>query len=339
MRVKKLLKNTLKAHYGTLIGMFVLSAIITLFSDNFLSVGNIVNIMRQISINGILAVGTTFVILLGGVDLSISSTCAASSCLVVLLLNNGCPIPLSVLITLLFGVAVGLCNGFFIAYTTLPYFILTLSTQSVVRGIAYIFTKGYPLVSSNTAFNSFGNGDFKINIGNFLLRIPYSAFLMVLIFIIAGIVLSKTLFGRHIYATGGNIEAAIHSGIHVKRIQILTLVISGFLAALAGIVLASRMSTGQPTSAMGYEGDAIAAAVLGGISFSGGIGTIGCTVIGSFIMGILSNGMNMMHIDSFYQMVVRGLVILGAVYLDSVKNKIFARPFLLKLKRKPDVNN
>lgn len=323
-RKNRLLK-TLHAHYGTLLGLLVLCVIIALSSKNFLTIGNLVNVLRQISINGILAVGITFVILLGGVDLSISSTCAAGGCLVVMLLNYDWPIWLAVTVSLLFGVAVGLFNGICVAYTKLPYFILTLSTQSVVRGLAYIFTKGFPLVSSNPSFNTFGNGEFKLVLGSLTLPVPYSVILMVGIFVVSGVVLSRTRFGRHLYATGGNEEAAIHSGIKVKRIQIITFVISGFLASLAGIVLASKMNTGQPTAATGYEGEAIAAAVLGGISFSGGIGTIGCTVIGSIIIGVLGNGMNMMHIDSFYQMVVKGLVILGAVYFDSVKGDLFRK--------------
>lgn len=311
-------------HYGTLIGLLVLCIIVAVSNENFLTMGNFINILRQISTNGIMTVGIAFVIILGGVDLSISSTCAACGCLIVSLLNNDMQILPALLITLAFGLLIGLFNGLCIAYTKLPYFILTLSTQNAVRGIAYIFTNGRPLSNKNQAFNAFGNGDLHIPVGGgSTFPIPYSVLLMIAIFILAGIVLSRTRFGRHLYATGGNKEAATHSGINVRRVQIISMIISSLMATIAGIVLASKMNTGQPTAATGYECDAIAAAVLGGVGFAGGEGTVGNVVIGTIIMGVLSNGMNMMHIDSFYQLVVKGFVILGAVYFDSIKSDIF----------------
>ena len=187
-----------------------------------------------------------------------------------------------------------------------------------IRGLAYILTGGYPVSSKNDTFNIIGTG--RWTIGG--VQIPYSVAILAIAFIVFWIVLARTKFGRYMYATGGNKEAAVHSGINVRMVTIAVYVIAACLAALAGIILASRMRSGQPTIGVGYEGEAIAASVLGGVSFGGGVGTIGATVIGTFIMGVINNGLNMLKFEYFYQLIVKGLVILFAVYFDSIKDKI-----------------
>ncbi|WRS28805.1 ABC transporter permease [Oscillospiraceae bacterium MB08-C2-2] len=309
-----------RRHWGTISGLILLSAVVALFSENFLTMANITNVFRQVSINGIIAIGLTCVILLGGVDLTVGSTVASAGCLVVVLFESkGLPVWLAIVITLLVGAIIGCINGLFVAYTTLPFFIITLSMQNIVRGLAYLFTAGYPVVSNSEAFNKFGNGQFSWTIGNIQFDLPYPVILMVALFVAFGLMLSRSKFGRHMYATGGNKEAAIHSGINVKKIYIIVFTLSSILASISGIVLASRMYSGQPTVGTGYEGEAIAASVLGGVSFGGGYGSITCTVIGTLIMGVINNGMNMMKLDFFYQLIAKGVVTLGAVYLDSIK--------------------
>lgn len=329
-------KRWFATNYGTMLALLALCFIIFLVEPNFATEGNIVNILRQVSINGIIAIGLTMSLLIGGVDLSVGSTCAAAGCLVVKLFESpqaaagtagglGWPVWLAIIFTLFVAALIGLFNGIFVANTNLPFFVITLATQMTVRGIAYWFTGGYPILSNHEDFNLIGNGNIEIARGaGDPFKIPFPVIIMIVLFVLYGILLSRTRFGRHVYAIGGNREAAIHSGINVKRILTIIYVNNAVLAAIAGIILAARMLSGQPTVGVGYEGEAIAASVLGGVSFSGGFGTISSTIIGSLILGVINNGMNMVKLEFYFQYIAKGLIILFAVYFDSIKNTFLA---------------
>lgn len=298
---------------GILIGLVVLFLFLSVATDSFLSTKNMLQVLRQICINGLLAFGMTFVLIIGGIDLTVGSVVAISGVSVVIMLNSGVPLPVALVVALLLGAIVGLLNGGIIALTGMPPFIVTLSLQGTIRGIAYVITDGRSVSCDNAVFNAIGNG--------YLFGIPIPIYIVAFVMIVISILLYYTRFGRRMYAVGGNITAAGFSGIHVKKIMVQVYVLSGVLSALAGIILASRMYSGQPASGQAYESDAIAAAVLGGTSFNGGIGTVGGTLIGALVIGFLTNGLNLLHISSYVQMIIKGLVIIGAVGIDILKNR------------------
>lgn len=299
---------------GILIGLAIIVVIISIINRDFLTVQNLLNVLRQVSTNTIIAIGMTLVIILAGIDLSVGSVMALSGVVTGgLIAFNGAPMWLAVLAGLIIGIIFGLINGYFTAYKFMPAFIVTLATMNIARGAAYVYTDGKPIRVMSDEFNFIGSG--------YIGPIPVPVIYMIIIIIIVSLMMNRTKFGRHIYAVGGNIEAARFSGINTKRVQLFAYTLSGFLAAFSGIVLASRMFSGQPTAGMGAELDAIAAVVLGGTSMAGGRGRIGGTVIGALIIGVLSNGMNLMGVNSFWQYIVKGIVILIAVYVDIVKKK------------------
>ena len=303
----------IKRNMGILIGLVVLFLFLSVATDSFLSTKNMLQVLRQICINGLLAFGMTFVLIIGGIDLTVGSVVAISGVSVVIMLNSGVPLPVALVVALLLGAIVGLLNGGIIALTGMPPFIVTLSLQGTIRGIAYVITDGRSVSCDNAVFNAIGNG--------YLFGIPIPIYIVAFVMIVISILLYYTRFGRRMYAVGGNITAAGFSGIHVKKIMVQVYVLSGVLSALAGIILASRMYSGQPASGQAYESDAIAAAVLGGTSFNGGIGTVGGTLIGALVIGFLTNGLNLLHISSYVQMIIKGLVIIGAVGIDILKNR------------------
>ena len=307
------LGSFIKRNMGILIGLVVLFLFLSVATDSFLSTKNMLQVLRQICINGLLAFGMTFVLIIGGIDLTVGSVVAISGVSVVIMLNSGVPLPVALVVALLLGAIVGLLNGGIIALTGMPPFIVTLSLQGTIRGIAYVITDGRSVSCDNAVFNAIGNG--------YLFGIPIPIYIVAFVMIVISILLYYTRFGRRMYAVGGNITAAGFSGIHVKKIMVQVYVLSGVLSALAGIILASRMYSGQPASGQAYESDAIAAAVLGGTSFNGGIGTVGGTVIGALVIGFLTNGLNLLHISSYVQMIIKGLVIIGAVGIDILKNR------------------
>lgn len=253
----------------------------------------------------------SFVILLGGIDLSVGSIVGVVGCLSVTLAVSGMPYLLAMVIGLAVGILFGLVNGICIAKGKLPAFIVTLATMEIGRGVAYILTGGTSCRYSSDLFISIGNGYFGF--------IPIPVIIMAIIVIICSIVLSKQKFGRHIYGVGGNREAARFSGIKTDRVEILVYTICGLLAGVAGIVMSSRLVGAQPTAGEGYELDAIAAVVLGGTSMTGGVGTVGGTLIGALIIGVLNNGLNLLDVSSYWQRVAKGVIILIAVYLDIMK--------------------
>ena len=307
------LGSFIKRNMGILIGLVVLFLFLSVATDSFLSTKNMLQVLRQICINGLLAFGMTFVLIIGGIDLTVGSVVAISGVSVVIMLNSGVPLPVALVVALLLGAIVGLLNGGIIALTGMPPFIVTLSLQGTIRGIAYVITDGRSVSCDNAVFNAIGNG--------YLFGIPIPIYIVAFVMIVISILLYYTRFGRRMYAVGGNITAAGFSGIHVKKIMVQVYVLSGVLSALAGIILASRMYSGQPASGQAYESDAIAAAVLGGTSFNGGIGTVGGTLIGALVIGFLTNGLNLLHISSYVQMIIKGLVIIGAVGIDILKNR------------------
>ncbi|MBU4601954.1 ribose ABC transporter permease [bacterium] len=290
--------------YGILIGFIGLIIAFSILSERFFTISNMLIVMRQTSIVAFLAVGMSFVILGAGIDLSVGSVLAFSGAVGAGAMQNG-GVFLGVLAGLALGTALGVFNGIVITKLKIPAFIATLAMMAIARGGTLVYTDGRPITGLPSSFAFLGRG----YIGN----VPFPIILMLIIFILAYIFLKLTRFGRYVYATGGNINAARASGIKVDNVIISTFAISGFLSGLTGMVLASRLNSAQPTAGMGYELDAIAAVVLGGTSLFGGEGELWGTLVGAFIMGILNNGLNMLNVSSFYQQVVKGIVILIAV--------------------------
>ena len=290
--------------YGILIGLIGLITGFSVLSERFFTISNMLIVMRQTSIVAFLAVGMSFVILGAGIDLSVGSVLAFSGAVGAGVMQNG-GIFFGILAGLALGTALGAFNGIVITKLKIPSFIATLAMMAIARGGTLVYTDGRPITGLPSSFAFLGRG----YIGN----VPFPIILMLIIFVLAYIVLKLTRFGRYVYATGGNINAARASGIKVNNVIISTFAISGFLSGLTGMVLASRLNSAQPTAGMGYELDAIAAVVLGGTNLFGGEGELWGTLVGAFIMGILNNGLNMLNVSSFYQQVVKGIVILIAV--------------------------
>ncbi|WP_318509157.1 ABC transporter permease [Bacillus sp. T3] len=310
------LKETFKnPEFLTLLGFFILCIFFSFFTEEFFSATNVSNIVRQVSINGILAVGMTFVILTGGIDLSVGSVLALTGTIMAgLMINGGMSPILAVLIGILLGALLGYINGIFVSYARIPAIIVTLAMMEVARGIALLYTGGYPLSGVPSSFAFIGKG-YLFNV------IPMPAVIMILVFIVAYIILNHLPFGRHIYAIGGNEEAVRLSGVKVKRIKTLVYLISGITASISGLIMTARLSSGQPMAGEGYELDAIAAVVLGGTSIAGGRGHIFGTLLGALLMGVLSNGLNLMGVSPYVQRVLKGVIIVGAIYYSSRSQK------------------
>lgn len=302
--------------YQSLIGLLLLVLMISILSPSFLTSKNIFNILRQTSINAIIAAGMTFVILTGGIDLSVGSILAFSGAICAKLLLSTSNILLSVIVAIIVGGVVGLLNGFIISKFKLQPFIATLSTMTILRGIVLVFTDGKPI--------TLGSGELAVSFGNIgggnIFGIPSPVLIMLLVFILCGFILNYTIVGRRVYALGSNEEAAKLSGLSTSKVKMAVYTISGILSAVAGIILTSRLFSAQPTAGTSYELDAIAAVVLGGTSLTGGKGKISKTIIGALIIGVLNNALNLLDVSSYYQMIVKGIVILIAVILDR-KNK------------------
>ena len=296
------------------IGLILLVIIISVLNSAFLEPSNLFNLLRQVSINGLIAFGMTFVILTGGIDLSVGSTLALSSALIAILMVSGVDSMIALLVGCILGAILGAINGLLITLGKMAPFIATLATMTVFIGLTLVITDGNPITNLNGsyAFQLFGRGYF--------LGIPVPAVTMFITFIILYIMLHKTIFGRQTYAMGGNEKAAFISGIKVNKLKIMIYSLAGLMSAMAGAILTSRLNSAQPTAGMSYELDAIAAVVLGGTSLTGGKGRILGTLIGVLIIGVLNNGLNLLGVSSFYQQVVKGVVIIIAVLIDR-KNK------------------
>lgn len=306
-----------KFNFSTYAIYFVMVALIVFFSivaDGFFSATTFFNILRQVAVNGIAAVGMTMVILTGGIDISVGSLIGASSVgCAILMTQFSLPVPIAVLLTLLFGLFVGAVNGFFIYQIRIPPMIATLASMSILRGAAYIISGGLPVYDIPPQFLFLGQGYIGI--------IPVPVILMAVCFGAGYFVLEHTSFGRYIYGIGSNQEASRLSGVNVRRIMLSVYAICGALSALAGVVYLSRVNSGQPKGGEGYEMDIITAVVLGGVSTTGGEGKISRVIVGLVIMGVLMTGMTMINIPDYYQRVVKGAVLILAISYDILSQK------------------
>lgn len=306
-------KSYFKRNAGIMIGLVALCVVIAFRSDSFLTYENIMNVLRQSAQNIFIASGMTIILIAGGIDLSVGSVVGLVGVMVGTMVNDGMPILLAVGICLVVGALMGTFNGMILSRTTLPPFIVTYALMTILRGGIYVYTGGTTVRIDDRNFIAVGTG--------YTLGIPNPVWYMAVILAIVYLILNRTKLGRHIYAIGGNEKAAEFSGIDVKNVRLFVYVFSGIMAAVAGIVLAARSYSGQPTAGTGAEMDAIEACVLGGCSMSGGYGFIGGTIIGALIIAIMNNGLNLMRIDSYWQMVAKGVIVLIAVYVDYVKNQ------------------
>ncbi|WP_410108745.1 ribose ABC transporter permease [Vibrio cholerae] len=313
---KKLLSKEWLIEQKSLIALLFLVVVVSFLNPNFFTVDNLLNILRQTSVNAIIAVGMTLVILTAGIDLSVGSVLALCGAFAASLIAMEVPVLVAVPTALLAGAALGAISGIIIAKGKVQAFIATLVTMTLLRGVTMVYTDGRPISTGFTdtadTFAWFGTG--------YALGIPVPVWLMVVVFAGAWYLLNHTRFGRYVYAVGGNESATRLSGINVDRVKIGVYAICGLLAALAGIIVTSRLSSAQPTAGMGYELDAIAAVVLGGTSLMGGKGRIMGTLIGALIIGFLNNALNLLDVSSYYQMIAKAVVILLAVLVDN-KNK------------------
>lgn len=302
--------NSTLQSLGSLIALAGLVIIFSIISSNFRSINNILALLKQASVNALIAFGMTGVILTGGIDLSVGSTLALTSMLCAAMVRGDIPPILAMLIVLLLGLGFGSLSGILVTKGRLQPFIATLITMTVFRGITMIFSNGMPM-------SNLGEDPFLTGIGKgTLLLIPVPVWVMIIMFALFFFVLNKTTFGRRIYATGSNEKAARLAGVNTNKTKLIVYIASGFTATLAGLILLSRLGSAQPTIGTGYEMDAIAAVALGGTSMSGRRGKIYGTLIGVIIIAVLNNGLNIMNVSSYYQDVVKGIVILLAVLSD-----------------------
>lgn len=300
--------------YGIFVVFIIICLILSFISPQFLTVSNWTIIITQASINALLAFGVTFVIITGGIDLSLGSMVAVTGVTAAMLAHpDTFPVALPIFAGLLAGLLMGVFNGFIITKSKIAPFIVTLGTMTIGRGLALILSKGRPISNLSDSFNFIGGGE--------ILGIPFPIIVLIIIFIICSLILKKTILGRYIYAIGGNEQASRASGINVNQVKMAVYSISGLLAGLAGVLLTSRITTGQPNAGAGFELDAIAAAVIGGTSTSGGTGTMTGTLVGVLLIGVINNGLDLLNVTSYYQQVVMGIIIIGAVVLDSWNQK------------------
>lgn len=303
--------------YKSIIALLVFMVLVSIISPSFFTADNLLNILRQSSVNAIIAVGMTFVILTSGIDLSVGSVLALTGALAATLVGMDFNLMVVVTVTLAAGTALGCLSGLIIAKGGVQPFIATLATMSLLRGATMVYTDGRPI----SAFGSEVSEVFSMIGTGYLFGIPAPVYLMALVFAAAWYVLNHTRLGRYVYALGGNESATSLSGINVDRIKLAVYGISGALSALAAIIVTSRLGSAQPTAGTSYELDAIAAVVLGGTSLTGGKGRIFGTLVGVLIIGILNNALNLMNVSSYYQLIAKALVILLAVLVDTRSGK------------------
>jgi ribose transport system permease protein len=299
----------------SVLGILLLICVVFAFgSSDFLTASNLLNVALQTSIIAIVAIGMTFVILTAGIDLSVGSLMAICGALAAgIAVRQGMDTYLSISIALGAGLFLGAINGLMVVKGGIPPFVATLSMLAIARGLTLVYTEGRPIAGLDERFIYWGTGQ--------VLGIPLPVIIMIVIAVVAHIISRYTPFGLHVYSTGGNEETTRLAGISPDRIKLAVYMISGFLAALGGILLAARLWSAQPNAAVGWELDAIAAPVIGGTSLFGGVGSIGGTVIGAFIIGVLSNGLNLMGVPSYYQQVIKGLVLILAVAVDLINKR------------------
>ena len=298
---------------GPLVALLFLVILVSIMNPSFITSDNLLNLLRQASINAVIAFGMSFVILTGGIDLSVGSTLALSSALVAGLIATGVSPVVAIIAGLTTGAILGMVNGLLITKGNMAPFIATLATMTIYRGMTLVYTDGNPItgIGESYLFKFIGRG--------YVVGVPFPVIIMIISFILLFVLLHKTAFGKKTYAIGGNVKAAKLAGVKTDRVQILIYTLSGFMASIAGIILTSRLNSAQPTAGQAYEMDAIAAVVLGGTSLSGGKGRIFGTLVGALIIGTINNGLNLLGVSSFYQQIVKGIVIIIAVLIDRKK--------------------
>ena len=309
----KLQITSILKSYGIVIAFFLVCAILAFLSPFFFTWNNILNVIRQSSIIGIMAVGMTFVILTGGIDLSVGSVMAVSGMIAAGTLQNGAGVWFAIVVALLVGIACGLTNGLLITIGKIAPFVVTLGMMSVARGITLIYSQGYPISGFDDAFRFIGGGA--------ILSIPFPIILFLIAVLIAWFVLTSTRLGRYTYAIGGNEETVKLSGINSNVYKSAVYVISGAAAGISALILTSRLNSAGPTAGASYELDVIASVVIGGTSLNGGRGGVWGTLIGALLIAIINNGMNLLGISPYYQQLVKGLIIVGAVLVDRLREQ------------------
>ncbi len=287
--------------------LLAVGVVLSVVSPVFLTTANLLNVALATSVTALLAAGQTFVIILGEIDLSVGSMLGFSAMVTALTLRHA-PAPVAIVVGLLVGAGCGLVNGLLVTKTRMPSFIVTLATMSIVAGLSLQLSKGNPVSVTDYSFQNIGQARTA--------GVPVPVWIMIAVFVVCGILLARTRYGRYVYATGDNGEAAKLSGIPVARVTTLAFVISGLLAGLAGFIVTARLSTAEPTAGTGLELEAIAAVIIGGTGLAGGRGNLVGTIVGAFILGVVDNGMNLLDVSPFLQNVVKGGVILFAVLLD-----------------------
>jgi ribose transport system permease protein len=305
MRMQRL--RELAQRFGLLVSFVLLCAALTILSDRFLTLSNIINVLRQSTINGIIAIGMTYVILTAGIDLSVGAVLALCTVVTADLLQRELAVPLAVSGGLGLGVFLGLINGLIITKANVPPFVTTLGMMTVARGLALTYTQGRPITGLPEAFRFMGTGS--------LGPVPMPIVIAALAFLVGYVLLTRTEVGKYILALGNNPVAARYAGVAVDRYTAFVYAVSGMLSALAGMILVARLNSAQPTAGLAYEFDAIAAVVVGGTSFAGGEGGLGGTLLGVLVIAVLNNGLNLLDVSSFYQPVVTGIVIALALLL------------------------
>jgi ribose/xylose/arabinose/galactoside ABC-type transport system permease subunit len=301
--------GTFLSRYGIYFAFLLLVGILSITSPPFRTLSNVENILQQISVNGIIAVGMTLVIITAGIDLSVGSELALSAVVATSFAHaDRSSLVVAIGAGVLTGLACGTVNGILIAKKRLAPFIVTLGMMTVARGLALVYTNGRPMINLSDSYDEIGGG----SLGN----IPFPAMIFFLVLLVGIFLLHFTRFGRYVYAVGGNELAAKVSGVNTDRVLIEVYALAGALAGLAGIVLSSRVMSGSPATGTGYELDAIAAVVIGGTSLSGGVGSIAGTLVGVLIIGVMNNGLDLLNVSSYWQQIVKGVIIVLAVLLD-----------------------
>lgn len=310
----KITSRNLLKKYGIVLILVALIVVMSILTPHFLSSINLMNIVKQMSIIGIIAIGVTPIIITKGIDLSSGSLIALVSVVAASFAHPGeYPLIVPIIMALGVGLLAGLINGTLVAKGLLAPFIATLGMMTAARGVAMLVSDGRPIGNLSPSFLFIGQGT--------IMGIPVLVLIFALVGVITWVLLNKTKIGKYIYAIGGNEHAAVTAGINVSKILMIIYAYAGLLAGLAGMMLTSRIASGQPQSGLMFELDAIAAAVIGGTSLFGGIGTIGGTIIGALIIGVMNNGLDLLGVSSYWQQIVKGAIIVAAVYIDSRKNR------------------
>lgn len=297
--------------YGIVIAFVIICAVMTALSPVFLTVTNVLNVIRQSSIFGIMAIGMTFVILTGGIDLSVGSILAVVGAVSAGMLKGGMDVVPVVILALAIGISCGLANGLLITVGRIAPFVVTLGMMSIARSLTLIYTTGYPISGFTGAFRFVGGGD--------ILAVPFPIVVFLITAAVAWVILTQTRMGRYTYAIGGNEETVKLSGINSDFYKTIVYVISGITAAISALILTSRLNSAEPMAGQGYELDVIAAVVIGGTSLNGGRGSVWGTLVGALLIGVINNGMNLLGIPPYFQLLVKGFIIIGAVLLDRLR--------------------